>query len=152
MFKNLRLTCYALISGLLVILGVLGVASVVFNVLTWVKLNDNKDETSPAPKIWSMGNSEDIPKLTNPSVLKNEEESTKPKTKPPKSAAPQQTARQSTVMKLRNIKNSLFTPVEPLISIVPPLRVNDSIYCPSYGEPDNRIAYKVRPYRFDFGF
>ncbi|KIH52672.1 hypothetical protein ANCDUO_17224, partial [Ancylostoma duodenale] len=120
-------------TGLVVLLGVLGVVSVVFNVLTWVKLNENKDGSSPAPKIWNTGE--------HTLALKKEELAAKLK-ETPHEELDEQTVRQSSVMKLRNIKNALFTPVEPVASVLPPLRVNDSRYCPSYGEPDKKYAYQ----------
>ncbi|KAL6722840.1 hypothetical protein Aduo_017924 [Ancylostoma duodenale] len=120
-------------TGLVVLLGVLGVVSVVFNVLTWVKLNENKDGSSPAPKIWNTGE--------HTLALKKEELAAKLK-ETPHEELDEQTVRQSSVMKLRNIKNALFTPVEPVASVLPSLRVNDSRYCPSYGEPDKKYAYQ----------
>nr|AAQ75757.1 zinc metallopeptidase 7 [Ancylostoma ceylanicum] len=128
-------------TGVVALLAVLGIVSVVFNALTWVKLNENKDGPTPAPKMWNMGESEHSPVLTNSIVLEKEEPAAKLK-KTPDMAVEQQIPRQSSVMKLRNVKNALYTPVEPVTSVLPPLRVNDSRYCPSYGEPDQKYAYK----------
>ncbi|KHJ99694.1 peptidase family M13 [Oesophagostomum dentatum] len=113
-------------TGLVGAICALAIASLVFNILIWNKVNKDDDVTKSAPIPVEPIPLEEVRIRTDPV--------TTTKDKPRTIAFPMKT-------RLRTI-SSTFTAANPTNSKPLPVRVNDTIYCPSYGKPDTSDAYK----------